>query len=340
MKNVVCFGEIMLRLNPKGYLKLTQANEFLATYAGSEANVAVSLANYGCKAIFVSKVPDNDIGQNAINELRRYGVNTSKVLRGGERLGIYFLEKGASQRPSKVIYDRKFSSLAQSNVEEYIWDDILKGVEWFHFSGITPALSQNMFNVCLEACKYAKKNKIMVSCDLNFRKNLWKSDKANECMSQLMEYTDVVIANEEDVKDVFGIEAENTNVIEGKLDLDSYYDISKKLINKFNLKFVATTLRQSISANENNWSAILHDGKQGYVADTYSMKIVDRVGGGDSFAAALIYSLVNDYSNQKSIDFATAASCLKHSIENDFNLIKKEDVEGLLKGNGSGRIQR
>ena len=340
MAKVVTFGELMLRLAPPGYLRFTQADTFTATYGGGEANVAVSLANYGMDAAFVTKLPENDIGQAAVNSLRRYGVDVSKIVRGGPRVGIYYLEKGASQRPSKVIYDRAGASIALAQPGDFDWDSIFEGVSWFHFTGITPALGDNVAACCLEACKAAKAKNITVSCDLNFRKNLWTSEKAGQVMGQLMEYVDVCIANEEDAEKVFGIRAAATDVTTGKLNHDGYREVASKLKERFGFSKVAITLRTSISANDNKWAAMLYDGEDYYFSKSYDVHIVDRVGGGDSFGGGLIYGL-NTYEDEKTaLEFAVAASCLKHTIGGDFNRVNVAEVENLMKGSGSGRVQR
>ena len=340
MKKVVTFGEIMLRLAPEGYYRFVQADKFGATYGGGEANVAVSLANFGLDAAFVTKLPKHDIGQAAVNSLRRFGVDTSKITRGGDRVGIYFLEKGASQRPSKVVYDRAGSAIATADKADFDWDAIFEGVEWFHFTGITPALGDGVAEICLEACKAAKAKNITVSCDLNYRKNLWSREKAGQVMAGLMQYVDVCIANEEDASDVFGIKADNTDVTTGKVNHEGYKDVAKKLADRFGFKKVAITLRGSISANDNNWAAMLYDGENYYFSKNYLIHIVDRVGGGDSFGAGLIYSQLMGYAPQDSIEFAVAASCLKHSIEGDFNMVSVDEVTKLAGGDGSGRVQR
>ncbi len=337
---IVTFGELMLRLAPEGYLRFVQSDKYEATFGGAEANVAVSLANYGLDAAFVSKLPDHEIGQCAINSLRKFGVDTSKIVRGGDRVGIYYCEKGASQRPSKVIYDRAFSSIACASKSDFDWEKILSDVSWFHFTGITPALSDSVADITLEAVKKCKEKGITVSCDLNFRKKLWSKEKACNVMTSLMEYVDYCIANEEDAKDVFGIEADNTDIISGKLDRNGYISVAKKLTDKFRFKGVAITLRESLSANDNNWSGMLYTGNNAYFSKKYSMHIVDRVGGGDSFGGGLIYSLSNGYEPQKAIEFAIAASCLKHSIEGDYNMMSLKEVETLAGGDASGRVQR
>lgn len=341
MSKVITFGEIMMRLNPKGYLRFLQADGFDATYAGGEANVAVSLANYGNDAAFVSKVPEHEIGQCAVNALRRYGVDTSMMLRGGSRLGIYFCEKGASQRGSKVIYDRADSSVALSKREEYDWDKIFDGADWFHFTGITPALGGELPEICLDACKKAHEKGLTVSCDLNYRGKLWTREQAGETMSKLMPYVDVCIANEEDAKDVFGIAAENTDIEGGKLDRNGYISVAKQLTERFGFKYVAITLRGSISASDNNWSGMLFDGKEAFFAKNYLIHLVDRVGGGDSFGGGLIHAMRKwPDDTQKIIEFAVAASCLKQATEYDFNMSSEKEVLSLAGGSGSGRVQR
>ncbi len=340
MAKFISFGEIMLRLNPEGYQRFVQADRFEVSYAGGECNVAVSLANYGVDSAFVTKVPDHEIGQSAINALRRYGVDTKYMLRGGERLGVYYCEKGASQRASKVIYDRKNSAIAQAQPDDFDWDGIFEGADWFHWTGITPALGGRLPEICLEACKAAKAKGLTVSCDLNFRKKLWSSSLANEVMSTLMPYVDVCIANEEDAKDVFGIAAENTDIDAGKLDHQGYISVAEQLCRRFGFKKVAITLRGSLSANDNDWAAMLYENGEAVFSPTYRIHIVDRVGGGDSFGGGLIYALLSGKNNQAAINFAVAASCLKHSIEHDFNLVSAAEVEALAAGNASGRVQR
>lgn len=330
----------MLRLAPEGYLRFVQSDKFQATFGGAEANVAVSLANYGEDVAFVTKLPTHEIGQMAVNSLRKFGVDTSKIVRGGNRVGIYYCEKGASQRPSKVIYDRAGSSIAEATANDFDWKSILSGAEWFHVTGITPALSENTAQITIEACKTAKEMGITVSTDLNYRKKLWTKEQANATMTELCKYVDYCIANEEDAKDVFGIEAENTDIEGGKLNREGYISVAKQLTDMFGFKGVAITLRESISANDNKWSAMLYADSQPYFSRKYDMHIVDRVGGGDSFGAGLIYGFINKFDNQRIIDFAVAASCLKHSIEGDYNMVSVAEVENLAKGSGSGRVQR
>lgn len=339
-KKVITFGELMLRLAPEGYYRFVQAESYGATYGGGEANVAVSLANYGLEAAFVSKMPKHEIGQAGVNALRRYGVDTSLIVRGGQRVGIYYLEKGASQRPSKVIYDRANSAVALSKKEDYNWDKIFKGADWFHFTGITPALGGELPEICLEACKAAKNIGILVSCDLNYRKKLWSREQAGKVMGELCKYVDVCIANEEDAGDVFCIKAENTDITGGKLNREGYKSVARQLAERFGFKKVAITLRTSLSANDNRWAAMLYDGKDYCFSKEYLMHIVDRVGGGDSFGGGLIYACLNGFNSQDTIEFAAAASCLKHSIEGDFNQVSAEEVLKLAQGDGSGRVQR
>ena len=340
MKKVVTFGELMLRLAPENYLRFVQSSKYEATFGGAEANVAVSLANYGVDCAFVSKLPVHEIGQAAVNSLRAFGVDTSHIVRGGSRVGIYYCEKGASQRPSKVIYDRAHSAIAEAGAEEFDWKKIFEGVEWFHFTGITPALSDEAAKACLAAVKAAKESGVTVSCDLNFRKKLWSKEKAGKVMGELCQYIDYCIANEEDAKDVFGIEADNSDIYGGKLDREGYVSVAKKLTDRFGFKGVAITLRESKSANDNDWSGMLYTGGKAYFSKKYSIHIVDRVGGGDSFGGGLIYSLLSGYDPQKTVEFAVAASCLKHSIEGDYNMVSVQEVSNLAGGDASGRVQR
>ncbi len=339
-KRVITFGEIMLRLAPEGYTRFVQADTYGATYGGGEANVAVSLANYGLDAAFVSKLPTHEIGQAGVNALRRYGVDTRFIARGGKRVGIYYLEKGASQRPSKVIYDRAGSAIAEAESTDFNWAEIFKGADWFHFTGITPALGDKIAAITLEACKAAKKLGLTVSCDLNYRKKLWTKEKAGQVMAEICQYVDVCIANEEDAADVFGIKASGTDVTTGQVNHEGYKEVAAKLAERFGFQKVAITLRTSISANDNKWAAMLYDGKDYYFSKSYLMHIVDRVGGGDSFGGGLIYACLADMKPQEIIEFATAASCLKHSIEGDFNQVSVEEVLKLAQGDGSGRVQR
>ena len=339
-KKFVGFGEIMVRLAPAGVFRFPQADSFTVNYTGAEGNMAIALAYMGMPAEMVTKFPDNDIGRCAYRMLRKYDVLTDHIAWGGERLGLYYLERGASQRPSKVIYDRKHSSIAEAVPEDFDWDDIFKDAGWFHFTGITVALSKNMQEICRQACEAAKRHGVKVSCDLNYRKNLWSTEEAKRVMTPLMEYVDVCIANEEDSEKVLGIKASDTDVTTGKLSLKGYSELARKLTDTFGFEKVAITLRESISASVNNWSAMLYADGQTYLSKKYTMQIVDRVGGGDSFASGLIYACLNDFDNQKALEFATGASCLKHSIEFDFNLSTVDEVMNLINGDGSGRVQR
>ena len=339
-KRIVTFGEIMLRLAPEGYLRFFQNDTMQATFGGGEANVAVSLANYGMDASFVTKLPGHAIGQGAINSLRGLGVDTKDIVRGGDRVGIYFLEKGASQRGSVCIYDRAHSAIQEAAREDFDWDKIFEGADWFHFTGITPALGENLVEICLDACKAAKAKGIKISCDLNYRGKLWTRAQAREAMTKLCEYVDVCISNEEDAKDVFGIEAENTDIYGGKLDKEGYKSVAKQLMDTFKFEKVAITLRSSISASDNDWAGMLYDGENYCFSKEYHLHIVDRVGGGDSFGGGLIYSLLSGKSTQEAIEFAVAASALKHSIEGDYNRVTVSEVEKLAGGDASGRVQR
>jgi 2-dehydro-3-deoxygluconokinase len=340
MNRVVAFGEIMLRLAPEGYYRFVQARTLAASFGGGEANVAVSLANFGLDAAFVTKLPEHEIGQAAVNRLREFGVDTSGIVRGGSRVGIYFLEKGASQRPSKVIYDRAHSAIAEASPEEFDWKALLEGASWFHFTGITPALGDKAAAITREACRAAKARGITVSCDLNYRKNLWPREKAGEVMGSLMEYVDICIANEEDAADVFGIHAKDSDVSGGKISAEGYRETARALADRFGFKQTAITLRESLSASDNNWSALLYTGGEYYLSKKYPVRIVDRVGGGDSFAAGLIYGTLKSFSPRDAIEFAAAASCLKHSVEGDFNQVSAEEVLKLARGDASGRVQR
>ncbi len=341
MKKVITFGEIMLRLATPAYQRFIQAESFEATYGGGEANVAVSLAHFGLESTFVTAVPDNDIGQAAINHLRRFGVHTDSIARvKGARLGIYFLETGVSQRASQVIYDRFPSAIAGIEENVFQWAGIFAGASWFHFTGITPALGDRAAAETLKACRAAKEGGLTVSCDLNFRKKLWTREKAQAVMSDLMPYVDLVVANEEDAEQVFGIQARHSDITKGAIDEEGYRDVARELIERFGLKQVAITLRESISASDNGWSALLYDGAGFYKSRRYLVHIVDRVGGGDAFAAGLIYALLSGHSAQETVEFAAAASCLKHTVHGDFNMVKVSEVLSLAAGDESGRVQR
>ena len=339
---IVTFGEIMMRLNPEGYTRFVQAERFEATYAGGEANVAVSLANFGLDAAFVTKLPANPLGEAARNAVRRFGVETKDIVWGGPRLGVYFVEKGASQRASKVVYDRAGSSIALARRGDFDWAKILKGVRWFHFTGITPALGGDLPAICLDALKWCRAHRITVSCDLNYRGKLWTKAEAGACMEKLVPYVDVLIANEADAADVFGIVGKGSDVERGRLDKAGYVSVAEQLIARFGCKKVAITLRTSLSAFDNLWAGMLYDAKakKAVFSTEYKLHIVDRVGGGDSFGGGLIYALATGRGPQASIDFAVAASALKHSIEHDFNLVSVAEVEALAAGNGTGRVQR
>ena len=340
MSRVITFGEIMIRLQPYNYERFVQADSLEFTFGGGEANVAVSLANYGIDAAFVTKIPSHSIGQCAVNSLRRYGVDTSLITRGGDRIGIYFNEKGASQRPSVCIYDRAHSAIAEASQEDFDWDKIFKGADWFHFTGITPAISSSAAKICLEACKAAKARGITVSCDLNYRGKLWTREQARETMTELCRYVDVCISNEEDARDVFGIEAEATDITAGELSREGYKSVAEQLADRFGFAKVAITLRESKTASDNDWSALLYDGENYCFSKKYHLHIIDRIGGGDSFGGGLIYALLSGYDTQQAVEFAVAASALKHSIEGDYNMVSVDEVLKLAGGDGSGRVQR
>lgn len=337
---VVALGEIMLRLAPEGYLRFLQEPRFQATFGGGEANVAVSLCNFGNEAVFVTKLPDNDIANAAIRELKGFGVETAFIARGGDRMGIYYLEKGASVRASKVVYDRAHSAFAEACAEDFDWENILEGAQWLHFTGITPALGDNVADITENALKVAKNRGLTVSCDLNYRKKLWSNDRAREVMGGLMKYVDVCICNEQDAADVFGISAKGSDVEGGILNTEGYRQVAKQLVDKFGFKCVAITLRESVSASDNNWSAMLYaDGKAEF-SRKYALRIVDRVGGGDSFGAGLIHALGKGFDNKSALEFAVAASALKHTVEGDYNRVSVAEVEALVANGGSGRVQR
>ncbi len=336
---IVTMGEIMLRLSTPGNQRFVQSNSFDVVYGGGEANVAVSLSNYGHDAYFVSKLPTHEIGQSAINALRQYGVHTQYVARGGDRVGIYFLETGASMRPSKVIYDRAHSSISQASVEDFNFDEIMRGKDWFHWSGITPALSDQAALALEHALIAAKKHHVKVSVDLNFRKKLWTKEKAQSIMKPLMQYVDVCIGNEEDAELCLGFKP-NADVEKGDTNAEGYYDIFKQMREEFNFEIVVSTLRESYSANHNGWKALMYDGQQFYTSKRYDINpIVDRVGGGDSFSGGIIHGLLT-LDKQSALEFAVSASALKHTIPGDFNLVSKEEVEALMGGDSSGRVQR
>lgn len=340
MAKVITMGEIMLRLSTPGYQKIIQSDRFDVNYGGGEANVAVSLANYGHDAYFVTKVPKNPIGDCAIAALRKYNVNCDFVAKGGERLGIYFLETGASMRASNVIYDRAHSSIAEAEVSDFDFDSIFEVADWFHFTGITPAISDKAAVLTEAALKAAKRKNITVSVDLNFRKKLWSSEKAQKIMTNLMQYVDVCIGNEEDAEKVLGFKPGKTDVTSGELELAGYQDIFEQMVQRFHFKYVVSSLRESYSASDNGWSACIYDGKNFYHSKKYDIRIVDRVGGGDAFAGGLICGLLDGKSMEASLEFAVAASALKHTLPGDFNLVSRSEVETLVGGDASGRVQR
>ncbi|MEG0751256.1 MAG: sugar kinase [Oscillospiraceae bacterium] len=340
MGKVVTFGEIMLRMAPRGYLKFIQADNFDINYTGAEANICVSLSNFGLDTSFVTKLPDNDISRVALSTLKKFGVGVGEVVFGGDRMGTYYLERGASQRPSKVIYDRKYSSISMSSGSDYDWKTIFKNAEWFHFTGITAALSDGMPAICEEACKAAKAAGVRISCDLNYRKNLWSPENAQRVMSALVSYCDVIIGNEEDADKTLGIKPPRTDVQSGKLDPEAYAETARLIQEKYGCDGVAFTLRTSRSASDNAWAGMYYTAGKAHYSKSYDIHMVDRVGGGDSFGAGLIYALISKMDAQKAIEFAVAASCLKQTMEFDFNLATVDDVKRLMGGDGSGRVQR
>lgn len=339
-KMVVTLGEIMLRLSTPDFKRFVQADSFDVTYGGGEANVAAALCNYGLNGTFVTKVPSNPIGQSAINHLRRYGVDTRFIARGGDRLGIYFLETGASMRASQVVYDRAGASIADVDPSEFDWDAILDGADWFHTTGITPALSDKAALLAETALKAAKAKGITTSIDLNYRKKLWSKEKARQVMTELCRHVDVCIGNEEDADTTLGFKAAHTDVTKGELDLDGYKDVFRQMREKFGFKVIASSLRESHSASDNGWSALVYDGENFHHTRKYQVRIVDRVGSGDSFASGLIYGLVTGMSMPDAAEFGVAASAIKHTIPGDLNHATLSEVKDLLKGDGSGRVQR
>ncbi len=339
---VVSFGEIMLRLSPDGYYKLFQKPELNTSFCGAEANVAVALSNFGDEAEFVTALPDNDIGRAACRELMRYGVKTDNIVYTGDRLGIFFAEKGASQRPSKVIYDRKNSAIALADPSSFDWEKIFDGADWFHITGITPALSDSLARISVDAVKAAKKAGLTVSCDINYRSKLWSAQKARPVMTEIMQYVDVCIGNEEDAEIVFGIKAGTTDVTKGQLDTDGYKKSLQTVAETFGCKIVAYSQRKSYSASDNGWSGIIYDDekKQVYTSAQYDIRITDRIGVGDAFASGLIYALHNNISPGNAIETAAAAGCLDQTLEGDFCLFGINDVFDLAGGNSSGRVKR
>lgn len=340
MAKIVTLGELMLRLSPEGNDRFVQSDHFRVIPGGGEANVAISLANYGHDADFVTKLPKHEIGQLALNAMRRYGVGTSHIVRGGERVGIYYAETGASMRPSKVIYDRAHSAIAEARPEEFDFDEIFEGAQWFHWSGITPAISDNAADIVKAACEAAKRHGVTVSVDLNFRKKLWTSEKAISIMRPLMQYVDVCIGNEEDAMLCLGFKPD-ADIEGGKTDAAGYHKIFEQMAKTFGFKYVVSTLRESYSATHNGWKALIYNGEEFYESRHYDIEpIIDRVGGGDSFAGGLIHGLLTKSTQGEALEFAVAASALKHTINGDFNLVSKEEVESLAAGNANGRVQR
>jgi len=339
---VITFGEILLRLEAPGYTKLFQKENLEATFCGSEANVAVSLSIFGLDTSLVTRLPDNEVGHSAQNAIRCFGVCTDNVVYGQGRMGLFYLEKGASQRPSRVIYDRENSSFALSKETDFNWDEIFNDADWFHWSGINPAISSELASICENACKSAKERGLVVSCDLNYREKLWSTSKAQRIMKPLMKYVDVCICNEEDADRVLGIKNPNSDTESGDLSKTDYLHTAEKICGRYSCEYVATTLRRSYSASRNGWSAMLYDAKtkKPFFSKEYDIQIIDRVGGGDSFAAALIFAMTKHMDNQRAIEFAAAASCLKQTIEGDFNRTTVSDVELLLDSGGNGRVQR
>ncbi len=339
-KKIVTLGEIMLRLSTPDFKRFVQADSFDATYGGGEANVAAAICNYGENGTFVTKVPKNPIGQAAINHLRKYGVDTQYIVRGGDRLGIYFLETGASMRASQVVYDRAGASIADVDISEFDFDKILEGADWFHTTGITPALSDKAAALAEAALKTAKAKGITTSIDLNYRKKLWSKEKARQIMTNLCQYVDVCIGNEEDADTTLGFKAANTDITKGELNLEGYKDVFRQMKEKFGFKYIASTLRESHSASDNGWSALVYDGNEFYHTRQYEVRIVDRVGSGDSFASGFIYGLVTGMPMNDAAEFGVAASAIKHTIPGDLNHAALEEVKGLMKGDASGRVQR
>lgn len=340
MKKIVTLGEIMLRLSTPGNKRFVQSDSFDAVFGGGEANVAVSCANYGHEVYFVSKLPEHEIGQSAINALRKYGVKTDYIARGGDRIGIYYLETGASMRPSKVIYDRAHSAIAEASATDFDFDKIMEGASWFHWSGITPAISEKAARLTELACQAAKRHHVTVSVDLNFRKKLWTKEQAQAVMRPLMQYVDVCIGNEEDAELCLGFKPD-ADVVGGKTDAEGYKSIFAAMADEFGFKYVISTLRESFSASHNGWKAMIYNGKEFYVSKRYDITpIIDRVGGGDAFSGGIIHGLLTMKTQAEALEFAVAASALKHTINGDFNLVSEEEVKALTGGDASGRVQR
>ncbi len=340
MGKIVTMGEIMLRLSPAGNSRFVQSESFDIVYGGGEANVAVSCANYGHDVYFVTKLPKHEIGQSAVNALRRYGVKIDYIARGGNRVGIYYCENGASMRPSKVIYDRAHSAIAEALPSDFDFDEIMNGADWFHWSGITPAISDNAVELTRLACEAARRHGVMVSVDLNFRKKLWTKEKAQSIMRPLMQYVDVCIGNEEDAELCLGFKPD-ADVEVGETGAKGYEDVFKAMMSEFGFKYVISTLRESYSASQNGWKALIYNGEEFYESRRYDiMPIIDRVGGGDSFSGGIIHGLLTKATQGDALEFAVAASALKHTIPGDFNMVSAEEVEILVRGNGNGRVQR
>jgi len=340
-KKIVLFGELMMRLSTKRYERLIQAREFEVIYSGAEANVGVSLVNYGVQSYMASSVPDNAVGEACLAYIRQFGLNLDYVKRNGFRLGIYYVETGASQRPSTFLYNRKDSSITELHVGDFDWDGIFAGKHWFHFTGITPALADNVADITREACIAAKRNGLMVSADLNFRKKLWSAQKAQQVMGELMQYVDVLFTNEEEAELIFGIRARDSDVRTGVLKEKGYQDVARQLVDRFGFKYVSITLRENISATVNEWSGLLFDGRNFFTSRKYHIDpVIDRIGGGDAYSAGIIYGLLTGQDLQETVEFAAAASCLKHTIHGDFNLVTFDEILGLMLGDASGRIQR
>lgn len=340
MHKFVGFGDLLISFEPVGYQRFLQADTMQVNYTGAEANVCVNLAQLGVKSYFVSRVPDNDIGRCALAGLSKYRVNVDHVALGGDRLGVIYTEKGAAQRPSKVIYDRMHSGFTTSTASDYNWDEILQGASFFHFTGITAALSDDMPAIIEQACEAAHRAGAKVSCDLNYRKKLWTEEKAQQVMQKLVTHVDLLLANEEDAAKVLGIHASDTDVVAGKLSHDGYAHVAEEIQRVYGVEQVGISLRESLSASDNRWSGMLYTGGKAYFSRTYDIHIVNRVGGGDSYASGLIYAAMHGFDPQKAVEFAAAASCLKHSIEKDFNLVTLEEIYHLMGGDGSGRVQR
>lgn len=340
MKKIITLGEIMLRLSTPGNKRFVQSDSFDAVFGGGEANVAVSCANYGHEVYFVSKLPEHEIGQSAINALRKYGVKTDYIARGGDRIGIYYLETGASMRPSKVIYDRAHSAIAEASATDFDFDKIMEGASWFHWSGITPAISEKAARLTELACQAAKRHHVTVSVDLNFRKKLWTKEQAQAVMRPLMQYVDICIGNEEDAELCLGFKPD-ADVVGGKTDAEGYKSIFAAMADEFGFKYVISTLRESFSASHNGWKAMIYNGKEFYVSKRYDITpIIDRVGGGDAFSGGIIHGLLTMKTQAEALEFAVAASALKHTINGDFNLVSEEEVKALAGGDASGRVQR